>query len=218
MGSATRDVVFPIASYYTGGKIGGKAATDFPRFIPPEFQMPGSNWSGLLHRSHSPFSRGDRTTIVAGMSQGVRARKPGRSIDFWTAAHHKRDCNACLGHRARFSFSGLRPELKPINEKAKNKCLRSMARMPGPNSPLCGGEGMRLFTEDGTAYLDFAAGIAVNALGYGDKHVVDALKAQADKVWHTPTSHHPSRKSSAAAGDYNVWPTRCSHQFRRRGA
>src|SRR5690554_2400182 len=47
------------------------------------------------------------------------------------------------------------------------------------------GEGMRLFTEDGTAYLDFAAGIAVNALGYGDKHVVDALKAQADKVWHT---------------------------------
>jgi acetylornithine/N-succinyldiaminopimelate aminotransferase len=47
------------------------------------------------------------------------------------------------------------------------------------------GEGMRLFTEDGTAYLDFAAGIAVNALGYGDKHVTDALKAQADKVWHT---------------------------------
>lgn len=47
------------------------------------------------------------------------------------------------------------------------------------------GEGMRLFTEDGTAYLDFAAGIAVNALGYGDKHVTEALKVQADKVWHT---------------------------------
>lgn len=47
------------------------------------------------------------------------------------------------------------------------------------------GEGMRLYTEDGTAYLDFAAGIAVNALGYGDSHVVAALKAQADKVWHT---------------------------------
>ena len=47
------------------------------------------------------------------------------------------------------------------------------------------GEGMRLFTEDGTAYLDFAAGIAVNALGYGDSHVTDALKAQADRLWHT---------------------------------
>src|SRR5690606_2084008 len=47
------------------------------------------------------------------------------------------------------------------------------------------GEGVRLFTEDGTAYLDFAAGIAVNALGYGDSHVTDALKAQADRLWHT---------------------------------
>eukprot|EP00873_Tetraselmis_striata_P032458 jgi/Tetstr1/452722/TSEL_039758.t1 len=47
------------------------------------------------------------------------------------------------------------------------------------------GEGMRLFTDDGTAYLDFNAGIAVNALGHGDPHVVSALKAQADKVWHT---------------------------------
>jgi len=47
------------------------------------------------------------------------------------------------------------------------------------------GEGMRLFTEDGTAYLDFAAGIAVNALGYGDRHVVDTLKAGAEGVWHT---------------------------------
>lgn len=46
------------------------------------------------------------------------------------------------------------------------------------------GEGMRLFTEDGTAYLDFNSGIAVNALGHGDPHVVAALKAQADKLWH----------------------------------
>lgn len=46
------------------------------------------------------------------------------------------------------------------------------------------GEGVRLFTGDGTAYLDFNSGIAVNALGHGDPHVVGALKAQADKVWH----------------------------------
>ncbi|HQZ11953.1 MAG TPA: aspartate aminotransferase family protein [Devosia sp.] len=47
------------------------------------------------------------------------------------------------------------------------------------------GEGVRLFAQDGTEYLDFHGGIAVNALGYGDKHVVGALKAAADKVWHT---------------------------------
>ena len=46
------------------------------------------------------------------------------------------------------------------------------------------GEGMRLFTGDGTAYLDFNAGIAVNALGHGDPHVVETIKAQADKLWH----------------------------------
>ena len=47
------------------------------------------------------------------------------------------------------------------------------------------GEGVRLFTADGTEYLDFNSGIGVNALGHGDPHVVGALKAAADKVWHT---------------------------------
>jgi len=47
------------------------------------------------------------------------------------------------------------------------------------------GEGVRLFTADGTAYLDFNSGIGVNALGHGDPHLVNALKAAADKVWHT---------------------------------
>ncbi|HVW93661.1 MAG TPA: aspartate aminotransferase family protein [Devosia sp.] len=47
------------------------------------------------------------------------------------------------------------------------------------------GEGVRLFTADGTSYLDFNSGIGVNALGHGDPHVVGALKAAADKVWHT---------------------------------
>ena len=47
------------------------------------------------------------------------------------------------------------------------------------------GEGVRLFTADGKVYLDFNSGIGVNALGQGDPHVVGALKAAADKVWHT---------------------------------
>ncbi len=46
------------------------------------------------------------------------------------------------------------------------------------------GEGMRLFTSDGTAYLDFNSGIGVNALGHHDPHVVETLKTQADGVWH----------------------------------
>jgi acetylornithine/N-succinyldiaminopimelate aminotransferase len=47
------------------------------------------------------------------------------------------------------------------------------------------GEGMRLYDQNGVAYLDFHSGIAVNALGHGDPHLVGALKSAADKVWHT---------------------------------
>ncbi len=37
------------------------------------------------------------------------------------------------------------------------------------------GRGCRLYTEDGTAYLDLTAGIGVNALGYGDATIAAAL-------------------------------------------
>lgn len=47
------------------------------------------------------------------------------------------------------------------------------------------GEGPYLFTESGTRYLDFIAGIAVNALGHSHPAMVDALKGQAEKLWHT---------------------------------
>ena len=46
------------------------------------------------------------------------------------------------------------------------------------------GEGAWLETEDGTRYLDMAAGIAVNALGHGNRHLVEALKGAADGIWH----------------------------------
>lgn len=46
------------------------------------------------------------------------------------------------------------------------------------------GEGVYLFSPDGSRYLDFASGIAVNALGHCHPHVTAALKAQADQLWH----------------------------------
>lgn len=52
------------------------------------------------------------------------------------------------------------------------------------------GEGMRLFTNDGAAYLDFNSGIGVNALGHNDSHVVAAMKDQAEKVWHVSNIFH----------------------------
>ncbi|MGH6889574.1 MAG: aspartate aminotransferase family protein [Rhizomicrobium sp.] len=47
------------------------------------------------------------------------------------------------------------------------------------------GEGVYLYAGDGTRYLDFAAGIAVNLLGHSHPTLVAALQAQAGKLWHT---------------------------------
>ncbi len=47
------------------------------------------------------------------------------------------------------------------------------------------GVGCRAFTEDGTAYLDFGAGVAVNSCGHAHPHLVAALTEQAEKIWHT---------------------------------
>ncbi|SDW68799.1 aspartate aminotransferase family protein [Roseicitreum antarcticum] len=46
------------------------------------------------------------------------------------------------------------------------------------------GEGSWLTTDDGARYLDFAAGIAVNALGHAHPELVAALTEQAQKLWH----------------------------------
>jgi acetylornithine/N-succinyldiaminopimelate aminotransferase len=47
------------------------------------------------------------------------------------------------------------------------------------------GEGCRVFTEDGEAFLDFGAGVAVTSCGHGHSHLVKALTDQAQKIWHT---------------------------------
>ena len=46
------------------------------------------------------------------------------------------------------------------------------------------GEGAYLYADDGRRYLDFSSGIAVTALGHSHPHLVAALKAQAEKLWH----------------------------------
>lgn len=47
------------------------------------------------------------------------------------------------------------------------------------------GEGCRVFTEDGEAYLDFGAGVAVTSCGHTHPHLVAALTEQANRIWHT---------------------------------
>lgn len=52
------------------------------------------------------------------------------------------------------------------------------------------GEGVYLYDTDGKKYLDFAAGIAVNSLGYSNQEYKDALKNQIDKLMHTSNLYY----------------------------
>jgi len=55
-----------------------------------------------------------------------------------------------------------------------------------PRSPVrpVRGEGVHLYGEDGTKYLDFASGIAVNLLGHGHPHLTKAIQDQAATLIH----------------------------------
>ena len=64
---------------------------------------------------------------------------------------------------------------------AENALLHTYNRFPAVFER---GEGVYLYDTDGNRYLDFAAGIAVNALGYGNPKYTQALKDQIDKLIH----------------------------------
>ncbi|MCZ6638040.1 MAG: aspartate aminotransferase family protein [Alphaproteobacteria bacterium] len=52
------------------------------------------------------------------------------------------------------------------------------------------GEGPYLYSTDGVRYLDFTAGIGVNALGHAHPKLVAALTQQAGRLWHTSNMFH----------------------------
>ena len=60
------------------------------------------------------------------------------------------------------------------------------------------GDGVCLYDMDGKRYLDFAAGIAVFALGYNNKAYNDALKKQIDKILHTSNLYYNQPAIDAA--------------------
>lgn len=61
------------------------------------------------------------------------------------------------------------------------------------------GEGVYLYDTDGRCYLDFAAGIAVNALGHSHPHLVQALTTQAKKLWHVSNLYRAPEAERLAA-------------------
>lgn len=60
------------------------------------------------------------------------------------------------------------------------------------------GEGVYLYDTEGKKYLDFAAGIAVCGLGYGNKELNQTLKDQIDKLTHTSNLFYNTTCGQAA--------------------
>mgnify|MGYP002632638449 CR=1 FL=1 len=60
------------------------------------------------------------------------------------------------------------------------------------------GEGVYLIDTAGRRFLDCGSGIAVTSVGHAHPHLVQALKAQAEKVWHTSNLYEiPGQKKAA---------------------
>lgn len=95
-------------------------------------------------------------------------------------------------------------------EKAEENILHTYNRF---HLVLDHGEGVYLYDTDGKEYLDFAAGIAVQALGYHNKEYNEALKAQIDKLLHTSNLYynvpivHAAERLKAASGMDRVFFT-----------
>lgn len=84
---------------------------------------------------------------------------------------------------------------KEYMERAEQAVLHTYNRFP---VVLDKGDGVYLEDVDGKKYLDFGAGIAVFALGYGNKEYNDALKGQIDKLIHTSNLYYHVPLAEAA--------------------
>ncbi|PDW02524.1 aspartate aminotransferase family protein [Candidatus Viridilinea mediisalina] len=60
------------------------------------------------------------------------------------------------------------------------------------------GEGVYLFDTEGRCYLDYASGIAVNALGYGDPELTQVIAEQAAQLIHISNLYHNAHASTLA--------------------
>ena len=83
-----------------------------------------------------------------------------------------------------------------IRQEAEQVILHTYNRYP---VVLDKGEGVYLYDIEGKKYLDFAAGIAVQALGYHYAGYDEALKEQIDKLTHISNLYYSVPMEEAAA-------------------
>ena len=78
-------------------------------------------------------------------------------------------------------------ETKAVIDLEQSHILQTYVR---PEFVLERGDGVHLWDTDGKRYLDFVSGLSVNALGYKNKAILQAMQAQAEKLIHVSNLYH----------------------------
>ena len=97
----------------------------------------------------------------------------------WRREGHAAVCRAAAQDKAVNADAVIRNE--------KQYVLQTYAR---PDVVFTSGAGSTLTDTNGKEYLDFAAGIAVNALGHGDQRWLEAVVEQAERLTHISNLYH----------------------------
>lgn len=84
----------------------------------------------------------------------------------------------------------------PIIELENEYVVQSYKRPP---FVLVRGDGVTVYDSDGNAYLDWVAGIAVNALGYGDPELTQVIQQAATGLLHTSNLYYTAPQAELAA-------------------
>ncbi len=82
------------------------------------------------------------------------------------------------------ALSATEPQSSPA-EAARGPSPAVMPTYARQDLVFAQGQGSWLISTTGERYLDFASGVAVNALGHAHPHLVEALQTQSGLLWHT---------------------------------
>jgi acetylornithine/N-succinyldiaminopimelate aminotransferase len=94
-------------------------------------------------------------------------------------------------------------KFEEIKETGSKYLFQNYGRM---NLSFTHGEGMYLYDTEGKKYLDFVAGIAVNALGYSHPEWVSVMQKQVGKLVHVSNLYHVEEQAMLAEKIAGITP------------
>ncbi|WAR61301.1 hypothetical protein PtB15_13B557 [Puccinia triticina] len=119
----------------------------------------------------------------------------------------KRSQKICHPQSIRFTSQLTHPD-HPVPNNVQNQIEKwsKSTLMPYARPPiiLSHGKGCKVWDTEGREYLDFTAGIAVNALGHADKEVAEVMYKQAQKLVHCSNLYHNDQAGELACTLVNL--------------